>query len=290
MRAPARTEGLLLTGLLDDLRRIVRVLRESSRASEGRLGVAGAQLFVLKSLSSSEPLCLNDVAVLTRTHQSTASVVIERLVERGLVQRLELSPARRRVLAETLHELVAANDARLPVAPSLGPALAAAHMSPRRVLVDGRVAAISGISVAIALTAGFVAQALTALIGLFTNLAFYGRLSTAFVSPTAHRLGPLVVAVPVAGGLVVGLMARYGSQAIRGHGIPDAMEQVLVPVSAVLLAVEPLLLEYRPRSLIPVALAAAAATAVRIAFVGAEPAFAMPELQSRAAQRSPATR
>lgn len=145
MRALVRTEGLLLTGVLDDLRRIVRVLRESSRASEGQLGVTGAQLFVLKSLSGSEPLCLNDVAARTRTHQSTVSVVVKRLVERGLVQRsvsardqrraefsltrrgrsllarapllaqdrliagfLELSPARRRLLAETLHELVAA--------------------------------------------------------------------------------------------------------------------------------------------------------------------------------------
>ena len=115
----------------------------------------------------------------------------------------------------------------LQVAPSLAPALAAADIAPQRVLVDGRVVAISGLAVAVAIAAGFVAQLLTALIGIFTNLAFYGRLSTAFVSPAANRLGPFVIAVPVVGGFIVGLMARYGSQAIRGHGIPEAMEQVL---------------------------------------------------------------
>src|SRR5205085_697862 len=66
-----------------------------------------------------------------------------------------------------------------------------------------------------------------ALIGLVTNVAFYQRVSTTFVSPAGHALGPLVIVVPVLGALVVGVMARYGSKAIRGHGIPEAMEQVL---------------------------------------------------------------
>src|SRR5947208_12004036 len=239
----------------------------------------------------------------------------------------------------------------LPVAPSLGPALLEARVPPERALVDARVVFICALSVVIAGLAGLVAQGLTRLIGLVTNLAFYGRISSEFLSPAANRLGPWVILVPVAGAVVVGLMARYGSAAIRGHGIPEAMEQVLLnksriparvtvlkpvsaaisigtggpfgaegpiiatggalgsllgqllhttaverktflaagaaagmtatfgsPVSAVLLAVELLLFELRPRSLIPVALAAAAATAVRIGFVGTAAAFSMPNL------------
>ena len=83
------------------------------------------------------------------------------------------------------------------------------------------------LGIGLGLAAGVIAQALTALIGLITNLAFYGRWSTTFVGPAGNHLGGFVVLVPVVGGLVVGLMARYGSTAIRGHGIPEAMEQVL---------------------------------------------------------------
>jgi H+/Cl- antiporter ClcA len=217
--------------------------------------------------------------------------------------------------------------------------------------LDRRILFISALAMVVALAAGFVAQLLTRLIGFFTNLAFYHRISFEFISPAENKLGLWVIGVPVIGGLVVGAMARYGSRAIRGHGIPEAMEQVLTneskiparitflkpisaaiaigtggpfgaegpiiatggalgsvvgqllettaverktllaagaaagmaatfgsPVSAVLLAIELLLFEYKPRSLIPVALAAATATAVRIAFVGAEPVFAMPDL------------
>src|SRR5205085_9751594 len=66
------------------------------------------------------------------------------------------------------------------------------------------------------------------LIGFFTNLAFYGKISPVFTSPAGNHLGPLVILVPIAGAIVVGVMARYGSAAIRGHGIPEAMEQVLL--------------------------------------------------------------
>src|SRR5207245_10001299 len=61
-----------------------------------------------------------------------------------------------------------------------------------------------------------------------TYLSFYGRVATDSASPAGNHLGVLVLLVPVSGGLIVGLMARYGSQAIRGHGIPEAMEQVLL--------------------------------------------------------------
>jgi H+/Cl- antiporter ClcA/CBS domain-containing protein len=217
--------------------------------------------------------------------------------------------------------------------------------------IDSRVVVICAVSILLALLTGFIAQALVGLIGLITNVAFYGRFSTAFVSPAGNSLGRLVIVVPVIGGIVVGIMARYGSKAIRGHGIPEAMEQVLLnesriparvtvlkpvsaaisigtggpfgaegpiiatggalgsllgqiikttamerktllaagaaagmaatfgsPVSAVLLAVELLLFEFRPRSIVPVALASATATAVRMAYVGTEPIFHMPYL------------
>ena len=100
-------------------------------------------------------------------------------------------------------------------------------------MVDARVVFICALSIVIAAAAGVVAQALTRLIGFVTNLAFYGRVSSVFVSPAANRLGPLVILVPIAGAVVVGLMARYGSAAIRGHGIPEAMEQVLLNKSRI---------------------------------------------------------
>jgi DNA-binding MarR family transcriptional regulator len=88
------------TAILDDLRRIVRVLRESSRAAERQLGVTGAQLFVMRALASSPALSLNALAERTRTHQSTASVVVTRLVKRGLVKRSASADDARRVELE----------------------------------------------------------------------------------------------------------------------------------------------------------------------------------------------
>ncbi|RUO94405.1 chloride channel protein [Corallococcus sp. AB018] len=239
----------------------------------------------------------------------------------------------------------------LPVAPSMGPALASLRTPPVSVSVDSRTVLISGMAVVLAVLAGLVAQGLGSLIHFVTNLAFFGRLSVQPVSPGDNTLGGWVILVPVAGAIIVGLMARYGSRAIRGHGIPEAMEQVLfnqsripprmtllkplsaaiaigtggpfgaegpiiatggalgsllgqvlhvtaderkallaagaaagmaatfgAPVSAVLLAVELLLFEFKPRSVIPVALATATATGVRIAFMGGAPAFAIPDL------------
>ena len=86
-RVPLALPALEATGVLDDLRRIVRALRESSRQAERRLGVSGAQLFVLRSLADGSALSLNDLATRTRTHQSTVSVVVKRLVEAGLLTR-----------------------------------------------------------------------------------------------------------------------------------------------------------------------------------------------------------
>jgi H+/Cl- antiporter ClcA/CBS domain-containing protein len=239
----------------------------------------------------------------------------------------------------------------LPVSVSLEPSLRTAEVPQEVALVDGRVVWLSALGIGVALAAVGAAEGLIRLIWLVTNLSFYGRWSLAYASPAGNRLGVWVMGVPILGGMVVGLMARYGSQAIRGHGIPEAMEQVLAnqsriaprltflkplsaavaigtggpfgaegpiiatggalgslvgqvlhttaqerktllaagaaagmaatfgsPVAALLLAVELLLFEYRPRSLIPVALAAATAAAGRMVFHGAGPVFAMPNL------------
>src|SRR5207248_8563855 len=93
--------------------------------------------------------------------------------------------------------------------------------------VDARVVILSALSILIALASGFLAQLLTALIGFVTSVSFYGRASWELVSPAENHLGAWVIGVPVIGGILVGIMARYGSKAIRGHGIPEAMENVL---------------------------------------------------------------
>jgi CIC family chloride channel protein len=240
----------------------------------------------------------------------------------------------------------------LPVSPSLGPVLEAANVPGRTATVDRRTVFVCLLSIILAVAAALAAQLLMRLITLFTNLSFYGRFSFEHVRPTTEHLGAWVVLVPVVGGVIVGLMARYGSKAIRGHGIPEAMEQVLLnqsripprmtflkplsaavaigtggpfgaegpiiatggalgsligqllhttaaerktllsagaaagmaatfgsPVSAVLLAVELLLFEFRARSIVPVALASATAAGVRMAFPdGIGPVFAMPPI------------
>ena len=96
-----------------------------------------------------------------------------------------------------------------------------------------RLVPISLIAVAIAILSTFVALALLRLIGLFTNLFFFQRWDFALVSPAGHHLGLLEVFVPVAGGLIVGVLARYGSERIRGHGIPEAIESILIRGSRV---------------------------------------------------------
>jgi H+/Cl- antiporter ClcA len=144
----------------------------------------------------------------------------------------------------------------------------------------------------IGVISALVAYALVWLIGLITNLAYYHRLSTKLVSPADNQLGLAAVLVPMAGGLIIGLMARYGSEKIRGHGIPEAMEAILTllvagaaagmaaifatPLAAVLLAVELLLFEWKPRSFIPVAAAAAVAAALRVPLLGPGPIFPLP--------------
>ncbi len=243
------------------------------------------------------------------------------------------------------------NQAGLPVAPSMEPALQTIYLPEDKNIYNYRSINISLIAILLGIAGGFIAQVLTRLIGLITNLCFYGVFSFSFSSPAQNQLGLWVIIIPIMGALIVGLMAKYGSAGIRGHGIPEAMEQVLLnesriqprltflkpisaaisigtggpfgaegpiiatggalgsligqllktsaderktllaagaaagmaatfgsPVSAVLLTVELLLFEFKPQSLIPVTLASATATAVRICFMGTAPIFALKDV------------
>ncbi|MGN6391753.1 MAG: chloride channel protein [Gemmatimonadales bacterium] len=211
---------------------------------------------------------------------------------------------------------------------------------------DARLLIITPMAALVGVISAFVAVALVWLIGSLTNLFYYHRFDSHLVSPAHNQLGAWSVLIPMVGGLIVGLMARYGSEKIRGHGIPEAMEAILIgrsrmsakvavlkplssaiaigsggpfgaegpiimtggafgslfaqafhlsaserktllvagaaggmaaifatPLAAVLLAVELLLFEWKPRSFIPVAAAAAVSGAVRVPLLGAGPIF-----------------
>jgi H+/Cl- antiporter ClcA/CBS domain-containing protein len=211
---------------------------------------------------------------------------------------------------------------------------------------DKRILLLSLMAIVIGVLSAITAKALVWLIAVFTNLTFFQRFSSDFISPTNHHLGIFVIFAPVIGGLIIGLMARYGSEKIRGHGIPEALEAILfgrsrmslkvavlkplssaisigsggpfgaegpiimtggalgsifaqlfhlsaaerktllvagaaggmsaifnAPVAAVLLAVELLLFEWRPRSFIPVAIASAVAAMVRVPLLGSGAIF-----------------
>ena len=98
---------------------------------------------------------------------------------------------------------------------------------------DRRLLRLSAISIAIGAAGALVAALLLSLIAAFTNLFYFGRFSLTPRSPAGNALGLLAVFVPVAGGLVIGLMARYGSEKIRGHGIPEALEAILYGKSVI---------------------------------------------------------
>jgi len=96
-----------------------------------------------------------------------------------------------------------------------------------------RIGLISGLAALIGILAGFIAYALYDLIGLITNLAYYHEWSFHFRSPEHTQLGPWIIVTPVIGGIIVGFMAKYGSEKIKGHGIPEAMEAVLTSRSRI---------------------------------------------------------
>ncbi|HEY5315988.1 MAG TPA: chloride channel protein, partial [Pirellulales bacterium] len=214
-----------------------------------------------------------------------------------------------------------------------------------------RVLVVCAIAVVVA-TAGVISGVLLLkLIRLVTNFAYFGQFTLADLKLENSPFGLWTVLVPVAGALIVGLMARYGSEKIRGHGIPEAIEAILLgrsrldikvailkplssaiaigtggpfgaegpiimtggafgsllaqllkmtdaersvmlvagaaagmsatflaPLSAILLAVELLLFEWRPRSLVPVAVASVTAAALRRVLLGGNPIFNMPPM------------
>jgi H+/Cl- antiporter ClcA len=213
-----------------------------------------------------------------------------------------------------------------------------------------RILTIAALAVPTGAVGALTAWALLRLIGLITNLVFYGRFGTELVAPGGvHHPPELILLAPVAGGLVIGAIARFGSEKVRGHGIPEAIEAILVsgskvqprvavlkplasaiaigtggpfgaegpiimtggaigslsaqflhltaderktllvagaaagmaatfnaPLASVLLAVELLLFEWRPRSFVPVVAAVATATILRVPLLGAGAVFAMP--------------
>ncbi|HVU78863.1 MAG TPA: chloride channel protein [Gaiellaceae bacterium] len=139
------------------------------------------------------------------------------------------------------------SDARLPE-DSVGGADERPQRGPEHTLGDFTITRDAVRLVPLALVVGalsaVVALALLDLIGLVTHLAYYGTAKTALVEPSLHRFGAWTILIPVAGGLVVGLMARFGSERIRGHGIPEAMETILIGGSKV----EPRLTVLKPIS------------------------------------------
>ena len=92
---------------------------------------------------------------------------------------------------------------------------------------------VSLLAAGIGLVAGGVAFLLYKLIGLFTNLCFFHRWDASFTSARMNHLGAWVILMPVIGGIIVGVMAKYGTPKIKGHGIPEAMEAVLVSRSRI---------------------------------------------------------
>lgn len=90
-----------------------------------------------------------------------------------------------------------------------------------------RIFFISVYAFLVAVAISFISRLLVLLINLTTQLFFYGKFSTIAALPGDNSLGLFVIGIPVIGGVIVGMMALYGSKAIRGHGIPEAMEQIL---------------------------------------------------------------
>jgi H+/Cl- antiporter ClcA len=98
---------------------------------------------------------------------------------------------------------------------------------------EARIGLLTLISGGIGFAAGIIAYLLYHLIGLLTNLFFYQRIDISFASPQFNKLGLLVLLVPAFGGLIAGLMIKYGSTKIIGHGIPEAIESVLLGKSKI---------------------------------------------------------
>ncbi len=125
------------------------------------------------------------------------------------------------------------HNSSIPISISLNPSLESENPSPKKSFNKKRLLFISLSAVGIAIGVSIIAKLLVHLIDLITNISFYGNFSFAAGSPANNQLGLWVIAIPVIGGLIIGLMAFYGSKAIRGHGIPEAMEQILTNKSKI---------------------------------------------------------
>ncbi len=99
--------------------------------------------------------------------------------------------------------------------------------------LDVKVLNTSGCALLVGLTAGLVAQGLLELIYLFTNIFFYGKWSFSVTYPVHHHLGAWVILIPPIGGLLVGIMVHFWEPTLKGHGIPESMEAVLIGKSMV---------------------------------------------------------
>lgn len=121
----------------------------------------------------------------------------------------------------------------IPVSVSLAPTLETENIQPRIAPDKKRLLIIASLAVLIAVCISVIAKFLVYLIDLITNISFHGVFSIHESSPADNTLGWFVIIIPVIGGIIVGLMALYGSKAIRGHGIPEAMEQILTNQSKI---------------------------------------------------------
>ncbi|MBS1489623.1 MAG: chloride channel protein [Bacteroidetes bacterium] len=121
----------------------------------------------------------------------------------------------------------------IPISVSLKYTLEEEDIKQKNTTSKQRLLYISFLAVLVAMVISGVAKLLVHLIYLITNLSFYGHFSFAEVSPVGNTLSFFVILIPVLGGVVVGLMAFFGSKAIRGHGIPEAMEQILTNQSKI---------------------------------------------------------
>jgi chloride channel protein, CIC family len=125
------------------------------------------------------------------------------------------------------------NQSGIPISPLLSAMENASGKSKNNTLIKARLLQISGLCILVAMAISVIAKFLVMLINVVTNVSFYGSVSAAYHSPADNHLGLWVIIVPAIGGVLVGLMALYGSKAIRGHGIPEAMEQILVNQSKI---------------------------------------------------------
>jgi H+/Cl- antiporter ClcA len=121
----------------------------------------------------------------------------------------------------------------IPISVSLTESLQEENFQLKTFYNKTRLITVSLLAILVATCISFIAKFLVHLISFVTNIFFYGKASVQLSSPANNHLGIWVIIIPVLGGLVVGLMAVYGSKAIRGHGIPEAMEQILTNQSKI---------------------------------------------------------